>query len=141
MKVAIVSDTNSGISPALAQELGVSIVPMPFLINDEEFFEDVNLNQEQFYEKLMSGANVSTSQPNIYGVMELWEELLKTHDEIVHIPMSSGLSNSYETASSFANQFDGRVQVVDNKRISVTQKQSVIDAVKSFPDTAFNKAA
>lgn len=134
MKVAIVTDTNSGISPAFAKELGISIVPMPFLINDEEFFEDVNLNQEQFYQKLLSGANVSTSQPNIYEVMEIWENLLKENDEIVYIPMSSGLSNSCETAINFAKQFDGRVQVVDNKRISVTQKQSVIDAVNMAKD-------
>ncbi|MBQ7603299.1 MAG: DegV family protein [Clostridia bacterium] len=134
MKVAIVTDTNSGISPAFAKELGISIVPMPFLINDEEFFEDVNLNQEQFYQKLLSGANVSTSQPNIYDVMEIWENLLKENDEIVYIPMSSGLSNSCETAINFAKQFDGRVQVVDNKRISVTQKQSVIDAVNMAKD-------
>lgn len=134
MKVVIVTDTNSGISPSLAKELGVKIVPMPFLINDKEFFEDVNLTQEQFYEKLLSGANVSTSQPNIFSVIELWEELLKEYDEIVYIPMSSGLSNSCETAINFANQFDGRVQVVDNKRISVTQKQSVIDAVNMARD-------
>ena len=134
MKVAIVTDTNSGISPAFAKELGISIVPMPFLINDEEFFEDVNLNQEQFYQKLLSGANVSTSQPNIYDVMEIWENLLKENDEVVYIPMSSGLSNSCETAINFAKQFEGKVQVVDNKRISVTQKQSVIDAVNMAKD-------
>ena len=134
MKVAIVTDTNSGISPAFAKELGISIVPMPFLINDEEFFEDVNLNQEQFYQKLLSGAHVSTSQPNIYDVMEIWENLLKENDEVVYIPMSSGLSNSCETAINFAKQFEGKVQVVDNKRISVTQKQSVIDAVNMAKD-------
>lgn len=134
MKVIIVTDTNSGISPEFAQSIGVKVVPMPFLIDDEEFFEDVNLNQEQFYQKLLSGAKVSTSQPNIFDVMQIWEDLLKEYDEIVYIPMSSGLSNSCETALNFANQFDGRVQVVDNKRISVTQKQSVIDAVNMAKD-------
>lgn len=129
MKVAVVTDTNSGITPEEAKELGVTVVPMPFLINDEEFFEDVTLNQQQFYEKLMSGANVSTSQPNIYSVMDIWQEVLKTHDQLVYIPMSSGLSNSCETAQNFAKEFEGKVEVVDNKRISVTQKQSVIDAV------------
>ena len=129
MKVAVVTDTNSGITPEQAKELGVTVVPMPFLINDEEFYEDVNLNQQQFYEKLMSGANVSTSQPNIYNVMDIWQEVLKTNDQLVYIPMSSGLSNSCETATNFAKEFNGKVEVVDNKRISVTQKQSVIDAV------------
>ena len=121
MKVAIVTDSNSGITPQEAKKLGVTVIPMPFLINDEEYFEDVNLTQEQFYEKLLGGADVSTSQPNIYTIMETWENLLKTYDEIVHIPMSSGLSTSCETATNFAKQFDGKVQVVDNKRISVTQ--------------------
>ena len=134
MKVAIVTDTNSGISPTLAEQLGVKVVPMPFIIDDQEYFEDVNLTQEQFYDKLLSGANVSTSQPNIYSVVEIWEDLLKVCDEIVYIPMSSGLSNSCDTAINFAKQFDGRVQVVDNKRISVTQKQSVIDAVNMARD-------
>ena len=129
MKVAVVTDTNSGITPEQAKELGVTVVPMPFLINDEEFYEDVSLNQQQFYEKLMSGANVSTSQPNIYNVMDIWQEVLKTNDQLVYIPMSSGLSNSCETATNFAKEFNGKVEVVDNKRISVTQKQSVIDAV------------
>lgn len=130
MKVAIVTDSNSGITPQEAKKLGVTVIPMPFLINDEEYFEDVNLTQEQFYEKLLGGADVSTSQPNIYTIMETWENLLKTYDEIVHIPMSSGLSTSCETATNFAKQFDGKVQVVDNKRISVTQKLSVYDALK-----------
>ena len=130
MKVAIVTDSNSGITPDQAKELGITVVAMPFLINDEEFFEDINLSQEQFYEKLKSGANVSTSQPNIFSVMETWEELLKTNDEVVYIPMSSGLSNSCETAKNFAGQFNSKVEVVDNKRISVTQKQSVFDAIE-----------
>ncbi len=129
MKVAIVTDSNSGISQEEAKKIGVTIIPMPFLIDGEEYFEDINLTQEEFYKKLMSGADVSTSQPSISGVVEVWKELLKTYDEIVHIPMSSGLSASCETATSFAEEFEGKVQVVDNKRISVTQKSSVYDAL------------
>ena len=128
MKVAILTDSNSGISQAQAKKLGVTVIPMPFLIDEEEYFEDINLSQDEFYQKLMAGANVSTSQPNIYSVGETWQELLKTHDEVVYIPMSSGLSGSCETATNFAKDFGGKVFVVNNKRISVTQKQAVIDA-------------
>lgn len=130
MKVAIVTDSNSGITQAEAKKFNISVVPMPFLINGEEFFEDVNLNQEEFYKKLFNGAEVSTSQPSIYSVCELWTDLLKTHNEIVHIPMSSGLSASCETATAAAKEFGGKVMVVDNKRISITQKQAVFDAIK-----------
>lgn len=130
MKIAIVTDSNSGITQSEAKELGITAVPMPFLIDGEEYLEDINLTQEQFYEKLLSGSDVSTSQPSIYEVTELWKELLKTHDEIVHIPMSSGLSASCETATLASKEFNGKVQVVDNKRISVTQKQSVYDAIR-----------
>ena len=129
MKVAVVTDTNSGITPEFAKEIGVTVVPMPFLIDGEEYFENITLTQEKFYQKIMSGSDVSTSQPNINSVMDIWRELLKTHDEIVYIPMSSGLSGSCETAMNFAKEFNGKVEVVDNHRISVTQKQSVIDAV------------
>ena len=129
MKIAIVTDTNSGITPEEAKKLDVKVIPMPFLIDGEEFFEDVNLNQEQFYEKLLKGADVSTSQPSIAGVTQVWKDLLKDYDAVLHIPMSSGLSASCETAQSFAKEFGGRVQVVDNKRISVTLKRAVYDAV------------
>ena len=134
MKVAIMTDSNSGISQTQAKKLGVTVVPMPFLIDENEYFEDINLSQDEFYEKLGSGANVSTSQPNIFSIGETWTELLKTHDEIVYIPMSSGLSGSCETAANFAKDFGGKVFVVDNKRISVTQKQAVIDAVNMAKD-------
>ena len=134
MKVAIVTDSNSGITFEEASKLGVTVIPMPFLINDEEFFEELTLSQEDFYNKLLSGADVSTSQPNIYSVAEIWEKLLETYDEVVHIPMSSGLSASYETAFGYSKQFEGKVQVVDNKRISVTLKQSVIDAINLAKD-------
>ncbi len=134
MKVAIVTDSNSGISQEEAKSLGISVIPMPFLIDGEEYFEDISLTQKAFYEKLFAGADVSTSQPNIYSVVELWKELLKTHDEVVHIPMSSALSASMETATTFAEEFKGKVQVVDNKRISITQKQSVFDAINLAKD-------
>ncbi len=134
MKVAIVTDSNSGITQAEGKKLGISVIPMPFLINDEEFFEDITLSQDAFYEKLLSGADVSTSQPNIASIVELWDNLLKTYDEVVHIPMSSELSASTETAIHFAEQFAGKVQVVDNHRISITQKQAVFDAIAMAKD-------
>lgn len=134
MKIAIVTDSNSGITQAEGKELGIHVIPMPFLINDEEFFEDITLSQDAFYEKLSSGADVSTSQPNIASIVELWDNLLKEYDEIVHIPMSSELSASTETAIHFAEQFAGKVQVVDNHRISITQKQSVFDAIAMAKD-------
>ena len=129
MKVAIVTDSNSGIGIDEARRLGVTVVPMPFLIDGEEYFENVNLDPKGFYEKLLKGADVSTSQPSISGVVDIWKKLLETYDEVVHIPMSSGLSASCETATNFAREFNGKVEVVDNKRISVTQKQAVYDAL------------
>lgn len=130
MKVAIITDSNSGLSQSEAKKLGITLIAMPFLIQGEEFFEETTLSHEEFYQKLASGADVSTSQPSIFSVSETWKELLKTHDEVVHIPMSSGLSASYETAVGFAKEFNGKVQVVDNKRISITLKQAICDAVK-----------
>lgn len=131
MKVAIVTDSNSGITQAEAKSLkGGYVLPMPFMIDGDEYFEDINLTQEAFYQKLTENAEISTSQPAIGAFTELWDELLKEYDEIVHIPMSSGLSMACETATNFARDYDGRVQVVDNKRISVTQKQSFYDALK-----------
>lgn len=134
MKIAIVTDSNSGITQSEAKELGCFLIPMPFLIDEKEYFEEISLSQEEFYDKLLSGADVSTSQPNIFSVTELWKDLLKTYDQIVHIPMSSGLSASTETAINAAKDFNGKVEVVDNKRISVTLKQSVIDAINLAKD-------
>ena len=128
--IKIVTDSNSGITQAEAKELGIFVVPMPFLIDGEEYFEDINLTQAQFYEHLQGEATVSTSQPAALSVTELWDELLKDGSDIVHIPMSSGLSESCHTAQNLAKEYGGRVQVVDNQRISVTQKQSVLDAMK-----------
>ena len=127
-KVAVVTDSNSGITQAQGTELGIFVLPMPFMIDEEQFFEDVNLTQEQFYEKLEAGANVVTSQPSPEAVMNLWKEILTDYDEIVHIPMSSGLSGSCQSAMMMSEEFDGRVQVVNNQRISVTQEQSALDA-------------
>lgn len=131
-KVRIVTDSNSGITQAEAKTLGVSVIPMPFLINGEDYLEDVNLTQEEFYRHLEGEANVSTSQPAVATVTDLWDSLLAESEdvEIVHIPMSSGLSESCRTAQSLAKAYGKRVCVVDNQRISVTQKQSVLDALK-----------
>lgn len=128
-KIAIVTDSNSGITQSQAKELGISVLPMPFYINDELFYEDLTLTQEEFYQKLEEDANISTSQPSPADVMELWEKLLEENEGIVHIPMSSGLSNSCETAMVLAREYHGRVHVVNNQRISVTQRQSVLDAL------------
>ena len=102
---------------------------MPFMINGETYFEGINLTQEEFYQKLQTGASISTSQPTPDSVLKLWKDLLKDYDEIVHIPMSSGLSGSCQTAMLLAEDFDGKVQVVNNQRISVTQRRSVMDAI------------
>lgn len=129
-KIAIVTDSNSGIHPDEAAQLGVYVLPMPFLVNDEPYLENINLSQAEFYSLLDMQANVSTSQPSPGDVMELWEKLLKEYDELVHIPMSSGLSQSCATATTLAKDFGGSVQVVDNHRISVTLRESVCDAIK-----------
>ena len=127
--LAIVTDSNSGITQLQAEELGISVLPMPFMINGETYFEGINLTQEEFYQKLQTGASISTSQPTPDPVLKLWKDLLKDYDEIVHIPMSSGLSGSCQTAMLLAEDFDGKVQVVNNQRISVTQRRSVMDAI------------
>ncbi len=129
-KVAIVTDSNSGITPAQARELGVYVIPMPFMIDGSTYFEDIDLNKSDFYQKMSEDAEISTSQPSPESILELWDSLLKEHDEIVHIPMSSGLSGSCSTAYSLSMEYDGKVVVVDNQRISVTMRQSVLDALK-----------
>ena len=128
-KVAVITDSNSGITQKQAEELGIRVIPMPFFINGEVFYEDINLSQEEFYKKLEEGADISTSQPSIGDILDLWDKTLKEYDEIVHIPMSSGLSGSCETAMMLANDYEGKVFVVDNQRISVTQRMSVLDAI------------
>lgn len=130
MKTAIVTDSNSGITQREAKELGIFVVPMPFLIDGEQFFEDISLSQEEFYEKLKSDAQVSTSQPSAFDVGELWTEILKDYDKIIHIPMSSGLSQTCATLDNLAKtEYAGKVYVIDNQRISVTQRQSVLDSL------------
>lgn len=126
--IAIVTDSNSGITQAAAKDLGVHVLPMPFVIDGVTYFEDISLTQEQFYEKLEGGADISTSQPSPESVMELWDTILKDYDELVYIPMSSGLSGSCQSAMMLAEDYDGRVQVVNNQRISVTQRQACLDA-------------
>ncbi len=129
-KIAILTDSNSGITQAAAKELGVYVLPMPFYIDEELYYEDINLTQEEFYHKLENDAQITTSMPAVGDVIDKWNELLEEYDEVVYIPMSSGLSSSCETAIMLANDedFEDRVFVVNNQRISVTQRQSVLDA-------------
>jgi DegV family protein with EDD domain len=127
-RVAIVTDSNSGITQIQAKDLGVTVLPMPFYINGQMYYEDIDLTQEEFYQRLKEGGEIKTSMPLVGDVTDKWDELLKEYDEIVHIPMSSGLSSSCETAMMLAQDYDGKVQVVNNQRISVTMRQSVLDA-------------
>jgi len=129
-KIAVVTDSNSGITQKQAKEYGLNVLPMPFFIDGETYFEDIDLTQEQFYQKLEGKAEISTSMPAVGTVTDLWDQLLKEYEGIVHIPMSSGLSSSCETAMMLSQEYNGKVQVVNNQRISVTQKQSVLDALK-----------
>ena len=128
-KIAIVTDSNSGITQAEAAEHGIHVVPMPFMINGETYFEETTLSRDEFYKYLADGADISTSQPSPDSIMQLWDKLLTENDEIVYIPMSSGLSGSCQTAAMLANDYDGKVHVVNNQRISVTQRQSALDAL------------
>lgn len=129
-KIAVMTDSNSGITQKQAEEYGVYVIPMPFFIDEETYYEDIDLTQEQFYEKLEEDAAISTSMPAVGDVTDFWDRLLEEYDEIVHIPMSSGLSSSCETAIMLSKDYEGKVQVVDNQRISVTQKQTVKDALE-----------
>lgn len=138
-KVAIMTDSNSGITQKEAKKLGVHVIPMPFLMGDETYYEDINLTQKGFYEKLESGCDISTSQPSPEAVLDMFKKLLKEYDEVVHLPMSSGLSGSCQTAHMLSMDFDGKVQVVDNQRISVTLKQSIIEA-KALAEAGKNAA-
>lgn len=129
-KVIVVTDSNSGITQKQAKEYGVVVLPMPFYINGQMYYEDIDLTQEQFYEKLKEGGDIKTSMPIVGEVTGQWDRLLQEYDEIVHIPMSSGLSSSCETAMMLSQDYDGKVQVVNNQRISITMRQSVLDAKK-----------
>lgn len=123
-KIAIVTDSNSGITQDEGRELGISVLPMPFYINDVMYLEGITLSQEEFYEKLKNDEAISTSQPGPAEVCGLWDNLLEEYDEVVHIPMSSGLSAACDTATALSREYGGKVQVVNNQRISVTQRQS-----------------
>lgn len=131
-KIIIVTDSNSGISKEEAEKIGVVVIPMPFFIEGKTYYEEISLSQDQFYQMLVAGKNISTSQPSIGKICALWDELLKEYDEIVQIPMSSGLSMTCDTATTFSQEKEylGKVHIVNNMRISVTQRQSVYDALR-----------
>lgn len=135
-KIAIVTDSNSGITQPLAKELGIYVIPMPFYIDEKLYLEDITLTQPEFYEYLKGNANISTSMPSLGDVSDLWDKLLKDYEAIIHIPMSSGLSGSCSAAQVLAQEYDGKVFVADNRRISVTQKQAVLDA-KALADAGW----
>ena len=139
-RVKIITDSNSGITQRQGEEMGIEVVPMPFFINETQYLEDITMTQEDFYRALQDDrAEVSTSQPSPETIMEIWSQGLKEYDEIVHIPMSSGISSSCATAMMLAqeDEFEGRVYVVDNQRISVTQRRSVLQA-KELADRGFS---
>ena len=128
-KIAIITDSNAGITQEEAAKLGIYVVPMPFTIDNIDYYEGINLTQEEFYEKLEEDVEIMTSQPSPDSVMNIWDKALETHDEIVYIPMSSGLSGSCQTAYMLSMDYDEKVFVVDNQRISVTLRQSILDAI------------
>lgn len=128
-KVAVITDSNSGITQEEAKKMGVFVLSMPFMIDEVEYFEDINLNAEGFFDMLEEDKKVSTSQPSLAAVTELWDKVLEEYESIVHIPMSSSLSSTYQTAVMLSDDYDGRISVVDNQRISVTLRQSVKDAL------------
>ncbi|MBR4123572.1 MAG: DegV family protein [Clostridia bacterium] len=129
-KIAIMTDTNSGISPKYAKENGIFLLQMPFFVDGEEFLEYGSIDHDEFFARMTAGAEVSTSQPSPGALCELWEKILESYETIIYIPMSSALSGAYQTAKMLANDYDGRVLVVDNKRISVTLRSAVLEAVK-----------
>ncbi len=129
-KVAILTDSNSGITQEESKQLGIFVEPMPFYIDGQLFYEDIDLSQDEFYEKLTQGGEITTSMPITGNLMDTWDKILEDYDELVYIPMSSGLSSSCATAKMLADDYDGRVVVVDNQRISVTQKLSALEAKK-----------
>ena len=133
-KIAITTDTNSGITPEEAGKHGIPLLAMPIIIDGQEYFEGVDITYDEFFERLANGADVSTSQPSVYSLTTFWDNVLNTYDYIVHIPMSSSLSSSCDTAKGLAKNYNGKVFVADNKRISISQAQSVYDAQKMVQD-------
>ncbi|MFR6380056.1 MAG: DegV family protein [Evtepia sp.] len=128
MKTAIVTDTNSGITAQMAREMGIYLIPMPFFIDGSTYYEGETCTPDFFFRHLKAKAEVSTSQPSPEVITSLWASLLETHDAVLHFPMTAGLSGSCETAKALAQEFDGRVLVVDDHRISVTLAQSIRNA-------------
>ncbi|MBQ7064887.1 MAG: DegV family protein [Firmicutes bacterium] len=128
-QTAIMTDSNSGITQEEGRQAGIYVLPMPVIMQDQVYYEDIDLTQVQFYEGLLQGAEVSTSQPSPVALLEQWRKILRDYEELVYIPMSSGLSGSCETALGLAQDYNGRVQVVDNQRISVTTRRSVYEAL------------
>ena len=129
-RIGIITDTNSGMTAREAEQLGVALMPMPFTVNGRNYVENVNMTYAEFFEHLAADASVATSQPSPDSVIRCWEEALQTYDRLIYIPMSSALSSSCQSAKLFAEDYDGRVLVADNRRISISQKQSVYDALK-----------
>lgn len=128
MKIAAATDSNSGITQDQAKQLGVHVLPMPFIIDGQMYYEGVDLTHEEFFRRMEEGADITTSQPSPGEVTDFWDKLLEEYDAVVYIPMSSGLSGSCQTAMLLAEDYKGKVYVVNNQRISVTQMQSVLDA-------------
>lgn len=139
-KIAIALDSNSGVTQKEAEQLGLYVLPMPFMIEDKVYYEERDLSHDEFYERMEAGERITTSQPTPEDVTGFWNELLKTHDEVVYIPMSSGLSGSCQTARLLAQEYDGKVEVVNNQRISVTQKQSALDGAYLAAEKGMNAA-
>lgn len=133
-KIAIATDSNSGITQSEATELGIYVIPMPFYSGNKTYYEEIDLSQDEFYDLLQQGVDISTSMPIVGEVVDFWEDLLAQNDEILYIPMSSGLSSSCEAALLLAKEYENKVHVVDNQRISVTMRQSVLDAKKLADD-------
>ncbi|RKD32173.1 DegV family protein [Lacrimispora algidixylanolytica] len=140
MKVAILTDSNSGITQLQGKEAGIYVIPMPFMMGGETFFEDITLTQKEFYKKLEEGVDISTSQPSPADLMDAWNKLLEEYDQVVHIPMSSGLSSSCQTALVLAEDYAGKVFVVNNQRISVTLRESALEA-KRMADAGMSGSA
>ncbi len=129
MRTAVVTDTNSGIYEEEGRELGVFVVPMPILVEEETFYEGRGFTGEKLFGEMQRGMAVTTSQPSPADITDLWDRILKEYDELVYIPMSSGISGSMQTAMVLSQDYGGRVQVANNHRISVTQRHSVMDAL------------
>lgn len=135
-RIAVLTDTNSGLTPAQAERYGVFLIPMPIILDGETYYEDVSITPEKFYPRLAAGAMVSTSQPSPGDVADLWERLLGEYEKVIYIPMSSGLSSSWQTSAMLAEEYGGRVLTVNNRRISVTLRQSVLEAKRMAEDGA-----